>query len=606
MSRNRGSNPGPVPDRWLHCPRKSDGFIADRFLAFKTPLDERFDSQLPVEAYFSPEMVMQSLRVHKRRLGLWIDLTNTTRFYDRWIVESADTEYVKLQCRGHGETPSKEQTIAFIELVDKFIANHPLDIIGVHCTHGFNRTGFLIACYLVERLDFSVEAAMRSFSDARPPGIYKGDYIRELFERYDDVEDTLPPPPLPAWHLEYDDGAEEPRIQAHSSRAFKRHCESPGSDQDDSVAIANGDASGESSSSQPRKKKREFLNLNATFMAGVPGVHLVTDQPRLAQLQEQCQVMCNWPGNGFPGCQPVSMDVHNLKLLHEKPYHVSWKADGTRYMMLIRGEKEIFFFDRDHACFQVENLRFPYRGDFDRHLTNTLLDGEMVIDKVNGLSIPRYLVYDVVRFEDEDLGKMPFYPTRLKCIEEDIIKPRYDAFRKGLIDKNREPFSVRHKMFWDVTQARALLAPKFAKTLSHEPDGLIFQPSLDPYHPGQANAVLKWKPLDMCSVDFKLKIAEESGMGILKRKVGMLYVGQLTTPFAQIKFTKALKDLNNKIIECKFENNAWVFMRERTDKSFPNSYNTAVSVCNSIQQPVTTEMLLDFIDSEIMPPPSIC
>lgn len=50
--------------------------------------------------------------------------------------------------------------------------------------------------------------------------------------------------------------------------------------------------------------------------------------------------------------------------------------------------------------------------------------------------------------------------------------------KRGIIDKNREPFSVRLKDFWDVTQARALLGPKFASTLCHEPDGLIFQPSL--------------------------------------------------------------------------------------------------------------------------------
>ena len=35
---------------------------------------------------------------------------------------------------------------------------------------------------------------------------------------------------------------------------------------------------------------------------------------------------------GFPGSQPVSMDVQNIKLLHEKPYRVSWKADGVRWV----------------------------------------------------------------------------------------------------------------------------------------------------------------------------------------------------------------------------------------------------------------------------------
>lgn len=50
---------------------------------------------------------------------------------------------------------------------------------------------------------------------------------------------------------------------------------------------------------------------------------------------------------------------------------------------------------------------------------------------------------------------------------------------KGLIIKTAEPFSVRKKDFWDVTQAGSLLGEKFARTLSHEPDGLIFQPSKD-------------------------------------------------------------------------------------------------------------------------------
>ncbi|KAJ7421902.1 mRNA-capping enzyme-like [Willisornis vidua] len=87
------------------------------------------------------------------------------------------------------------------------------------------------------------------------------------------------------------------------------------------------------------------------------------------------------------------------------------------------------------------------------------------------------------------------------------------------------------------------------------------------------------------------------------------------------KVTKELKQYDNKIIECKFENNSWVFMRQRIDKSFPNAYSTAMAVCNSIQNPVTKEMLFEFIDrcaaasqgqtrkhpldpdTELMPPP---
>lgn len=112
---------------------------------------------------------------------------------------------------------------------------------------------------------------------------------------------------------------------------------------------------------------------------------------------------------------------------------------------------------------------------------------------------------------------------------------------KNMINKSREPFSVRQKDFWDIGKSRSLLSPKFAASLSHEPDGLIFQPSImvigrlfgcqtieifffqlfilqillnfQPYTPGPCPDVLKWKPAHMNSVDFKLKIAEESGMG---------------------------------------------------------------------------------------------
>lgn len=110
-------------------------------------------------------------------------------------------------------------------------------------------------------------------------------------------------------------------------------------------------------------------------MEGVPGVKLFTEQPRAFQVQKKVQVMCEWKKRSFPGCQPVSMDSKNIELLSQKPYRVSWKADGVRYMMLIDGRDEIYCFDRDHNPFKVSGLTFPYRKDLRRHLKDTLLDG---------------------------------------------------------------------------------------------------------------------------------------------------------------------------------------------------------------------------------------
>ena len=78
-------------------------------------------------------------------------------------------------------------------------ARHCHYISGVHCTHGFNRTGFLICSYLVEKMDWGIDAAVHTFALTRPPGIYKGGYLRELFKIYDDEDDAPPAPILPDW-----------------------------------------------------------------------------------------------------------------------------------------------------------------------------------------------------------------------------------------------------------------------------------------------------------------------------------------------------------------------------------------------------------------------
>ncbi|XP_046676608.1 LOW QUALITY PROTEIN: mRNA-capping enzyme [Homalodisca vitripennis] len=597
MSQYHDRSPGPIPRRWLKCPRKSSKLLGDKFLAFKTPLDSRYDDQVPEADRFPPSMLFLSMKSYKIQIGLWVDLTNTNRFYDQNEIkyaqgEDKEVKYFKLQCRGHGETPSEEQTQLFIKVCKNFISKSPLDIIGVHCTHGFNRTGFLLVAFMIEELNWGLDAAIQEFAKARPPGIYKQDYLEELFKRYDEVQYTPAAPPLPDWCNESDEEDEstswKPQRRKHEG----------------------GDSSDTSGGGKNKKRRREVNNKNPVFMEGVPGIHPVLDQPRLGKIQTIVQQMCGWHKSGFPGCQPVSMDLQNIKLLQKMPYRVSWKADGTRYMMLVLKEGEVYCLDRDNSVFQVEGLRFPHRKAPNRHLTNTLLDGEMVIDKHEGRNIPRYLAYDIIRSDGVDCMKMKF-PLRLKVIEVDVVGPRNKAITEGRINKELEPFSIRMKQFYPVTKAGSLLGEKFARQLSHEPDGLIFQPANDPYKTGQCMEVLKWKPASHNSVDFRLKIQREGGEGLIPSLVGLLYVGGLDAPFSKMKVAKVMKELDGRIIECKFDKNAWVFMRERTDKSFPNSFTTAQSVCNSIQNPVTTDILLNFIDRHAcrddddgMPPPS--
>jgi mRNA-capping enzyme len=99
---------------------------------------------------------------------------------------------------------------------------------------------------------------------------------------------------------------------------------------------------------------------------------------------------------------------------------------------------------------------------------------------------------------------------------------------------------------------------------------------------------------------------------MVKIEVGDLYVGGMAYPFDTMKANKTLKELDDKIIECRFQDNRWVFMRERTDRSFPDSVATALREWYCINNSVSKRTLLKYVakrrwvghDQDSMPPPS--
>lgn len=64
MSYQRGRGPGPIPKRWLHCPQRSDELIADKFIALKTPLSDKFDDQVGDECSFYPNMIFDLIKMY--------------------------------------------------------------------------------------------------------------------------------------------------------------------------------------------------------------------------------------------------------------------------------------------------------------------------------------------------------------------------------------------------------------------------------------------------------------------------------------------------------------------------------------------------------------
>ena len=57
---------------------------------------------------------------------------------------------------------------------------------------------------------------------------------------------------------------------------------------------------------------------------------------------------------------PFAMISENLQLLRQRYYYATWKADGTRYMMLIMRDG-CFLIDRNF-CFRRVQMRFPHKS----------------------------------------------------------------------------------------------------------------------------------------------------------------------------------------------------------------------------------------------------
>lgn len=86
-------------------------------------------------------------------------------------------------CNQHwGRAPAVGQPVA----ADAEGPEDARNLIAVHCHYGYNRTGFMICCYLVEMCGETVDRAVDRFQCARPPGIKHDVFIAELAARYGD------------------------------------------------------------------------------------------------------------------------------------------------------------------------------------------------------------------------------------------------------------------------------------------------------------------------------------------------------------------------------------------------------------------------------------
>ncbi|PWA58810.1 hypothetical protein CTI12_AA396610 [Artemisia annua] len=583
-SQNVSYDRNSLPAGWLDCPPYGDAI--NFIIPSKVPLGESFNDKIVTDKRYSPQQAILQQRRLGRELGLVIDLTNTDRYYRESDWTRQGIGYVKIRCAGRDSVPDAESVKKFIQEVTRFSSQHAHSkkYVLVHCTHGHNRTGYMIVQFLMRSESISLTEAINRFFKARPPGIYKQDYIDHLCSFFgEQLPRTFVCPQTPEW---------------------KR---SP--DRDDDVASGLQDNDFQASQMTNVSGKGDTKNaVGAGEMANVmiPSEMTIDDMlgetvpsNKVESMRQFCNevLKLNSMERRFPGSHPVSLSRKNLQLLREQYYYTSWKADGTRYMLLITRDG-CYLIDRNFM-FRRIYLRFPCgnannEGAAGNTHNNTLLDGEMVIDTdpITHRQERRYLVYDLIAINGNSLE--PF-SSRWKSIEKEVIKPR-NTERSTLFKSSNpyyrydlEPFRVRRKEFYPLSDVPMLLE-KFIPRLSHPSDGLIFQPWDDQYVARTHLGLLKWKYPQMNSVDFLLEVGNNNRpMLCLYNRGRKELMDGMRVAFRDPSVD--ILSLSGKIIECSWDpkENVWVFMRMRPDKSTPNEFSTYKKVKRSIEDNVTEE-----------------
>jgi pimeloyl-ACP methyl ester carboxylesterase len=122
--------------------------------------------------------------IHPEIFGI-IDIGSDTPSYEP--LDFKRIKYVKYKTESK-ITPDDITIVKFLEIVDNLMKDrdNKEQFIVVHCHYGQNRTGFLICCYLIEKLGWSVNEATNAFEISKPPGIKHVHFKNALHLRYNE------------------------------------------------------------------------------------------------------------------------------------------------------------------------------------------------------------------------------------------------------------------------------------------------------------------------------------------------------------------------------------------------------------------------------------
>lgn len=310
-------------------------------------------------------------------------------------------------------------------------------------------------------------------------------------------------------------------------------------------------------------------------------LELLSSSPCIATLSEKHNILleyANLYSGGrdhlsrpyFLGAQPETLHKHHVaKVLNG--YSLTEKYDGERYLLFISDNGFVYLFDR--------RLRIRNTGLRNEEYRGSLLDCE-VLDR-------HIFPFDILFLSGTDLRGSAEHHLRTRLGLLDNVVLSISADRNG-------PFNITAKKHFidDFNEAFTRWTENsYEDTIPR--DGFIFTPLNEPYPTKPKwNNLLKWKPVEMNTIDFMLKKKEGRVFTLLVGDKDVEVRNVLFEPCSQIlipdELVASLSISDNSIVECYWDNAVGTFVpwRCREDKNKPNFKTVAMDVWQNIQNPV--------------------
>ncbi|TPX33101.1 hypothetical protein SmJEL517_g03914 [Synchytrium microbalum] len=309
----------------------------------------------------------------------------------------------------------------------------------------------------------------------------------------------------------------------------------------------------------------------------------------------------------FPGAQPVSFAKHHLEELQHENYFVSEKADGIRCFMYATRSTTAnkvwtFLIDRKNNYYLQPNLWLPSAENIGNPQIETLLDGELVLDQYpDGRKSTIFYLFDCLVCNGKNLCERS-YEKRLGHLRELVLKPYKKRVKSHPEYASLHAFRIEEKPLQLAYHVRKVFEDM--PTLLHLNDGVIFTSATAPYEAGTCEKMIKWKPVDENTVDFRIRI-DDTNAGDWKVYLDIFSgvygeptyqrIGELTLDDALRDEWKAHPPQSGRIAECRYDSSAtthWKFSRWRDDKDEANHISVYAKIMQSIADAVAKEELI--------------